>query len=423
VLDTWFSSWLWPLSVFNGILDPDNKDFKYYYPTDDLVTAPEILFFWVARMIMAGYEYAGDKPFKNVYLTGIVRDKLRRKMSKSLGNSPDPLELIKKYGADGVRVGMLLCSPAGNDLLFDESLTEQGRNFANKIWNAFRLVMSWEVVEKQQPEHSAEAIKWFGEKLKEQTALIVSNIEKYRISDALMNIYTLFREDFASWYLEIIKPGADKQIDKVTYEKTVEFFENMMKLLHPFMPFITEEVWHLLGNRTDDETIMFESYPGDKDYNENLLKEFEDAKQIVMNLRNFRKENNIPNKQALKVYYDNGNKFNATYNNSIKKLANLETLEGVDTKPDKSVSFMVNIYTFYIETGDGTIDVEKQAEKLKKELEYYQSFLASVNKKLANEKFVNNAPKQVVEKEFKKKQDAETKIESLQKQLEQLINS
>ncbi len=421
VLDTWFSSWLWPLSVFNGILEPENKDFKYYYPTDDLVTAPEILFFWVARMIMAGYEYAGEKPFKNVYLTGIVRDKLRRKMSKSLGNSPDPLDLIAKYGADGVRVGMLFCSPAGNDLLFDESLTEQGRNFANKIWNAFRLVKSWQVDESaNQPSYAAEAVKWFAEKLKEQAALISSNIEKYRISDALMNIYTLFRDDFASWHLEIIKPGADKKIDSDTYKATISFFEDLMKLLHPFMPFISEEVWHLLGGRGEDETIMFEQYPKGESYDESIISGFEEAKQIVMNVRNFRKENNIPNKQALNLHFDEKGNYSGRFTNAISKLANLEEFTPVASKPGNSVSFMVGVNTFYIETGEGVVDVEKQINKLKEELEYYEGFLKSVMKKLSNEKFVNNAPKPVVEKEMKKKLDAETKIESIKQQLEQL---
>ncbi len=421
VLDTWFSSWLWPLSVFNGILDPENKDFKYYYPTDDLVTAPEILFFWVARMIMAGYEYAGEKPFKNVYLTGIVRDKLRRKMSKSLGNSPDPLDLIAKYGADGVRVGMLFCSPAGNDLLFDESLTEQGRNFANKIWNAFRLVKSWQVDENaSRPSYAAEAVMWFAEKIKEQAALISSNIEKYRISDALMNIYTLFRDDFASWYLEIIKPGADKKIDAETYKATISFFEDLMKLLHPFMPFISEEVWHLLGDRGEDKTIMFEQYPKGENSDEKIIGEFEEAKQIVMNVRNFRKENNIPNKQALKLHFDEKGNYGGKFTNAISKLANLEEFTPVASKPGNSVSFMVGVNTFYIETGEGVVDVDKQINKLKEELEYYEGFLKSVMKKLGNEKFVNNAPKPVVEKEMKKKQDAETKIESIKQQLEQL---
>ncbi len=420
VLDTWFSSWLWPLSVFNGILEPDNPDFKYYYPTDDLVTAPEILFFWVARMIMAGYEYAGDKPFKNVYLTGIVRDKLRRKMSKSLGNSPDPIELMKKYGADGVRVGMLLCSPAGNDLLFDESLTEQGRNFANKIWNAFRLVKSWTPVEKDTPAYAAEAAVWFEERLKEQVALVRDNIEKYRISDALMNIYTLFREDFASWYLEAVKPQGTKEIDITTYTKTISFFETIMKMLHPFMPFITEEIWHLIGNRPKDETIMFEKYPEKQEYDEGIIKDFEDAKQVVMSIRNFRKENNIPNKTPIKLYFDNKGNFNKAFNGIITKLANLEEFEGVDEKPANSISFMVGVNTFFIEQDSAGIDVNKQIEKLEEELKYYEGFLNGVMKKLSNEKFVNNAPKAVVEKEYKKKQDAETKIENLKKQLESL---
>ncbi len=423
VLDTWFSSWLWPLSVFNGILDPDNPDFKYYYPTDDLVTAPEILFFWVARMIVAGYEYAGDKPFKNVYLTGIVRDKLRRKMSKSLGNSPDPIELMKKYGADGVRVGMLFCSPAGNDLLFDEALTEQGRNFANKIWNAFRLVKSWKPVAKDTPAYAQEAAQWFEEKLKEQIAQVRSNIEKYRISDALMNIYTLFREDFASWYLEIVKPQDTKEIDELTYRKTISFFETLMKMLHPFMPFITEEIWHLIGHRSKDETIMFEEYPENQDYEESIIKNFEEAQQVVMNIRNFRKENHIPNKTALKLYFDNQGDFNKAFNEVIIKLAHLEKFEGISEKPDNAISFMVGVNTFFIEQDGTGIDVNKQIEKLEEELKYYEGFLNGVMKKLSNEKFVNNAPKAIVEKEYKKKRDAETKIENLKKQLESLGKS
>ncbi len=418
VLDTWFSSWLWPLSVFNGILEPDNKNFKYYYPTDDLVTAPEILFFWVARMIMAGYEYAGEKPFKNVYFTGIVRDKLRRKMSKSLGNSPDPIELMKIYGADGVRVGMLLCSPAGNDLLFDESLPEQGRNFANKIWNAFRLVKSWQVDETiSQPEYAAVATKWFEEKLKQTTKQLRSNIEKYRISDALMNIYTLFWEEFASWYLETIKPQ-NKIVDNQTYEKTIFFFEELMKLLHPFMPFITEEIWHLLKNRSENETIMFQPYPQVIEYDQSILDDFDIAKKIIIQVRNFRKENNVPNKQQLKIFADNNSNFDNIFSAVIGKLANIEPISYTDAKPDNAISFLVDTYTFYIIAD--VIDIDKQINKLKEELAYYEGFLKSVMKKLSNEKFVNNAPKQVVEKEVKKKEDAETKIKSLKQQLEAL---
>ena len=418
VLDTWFSSWLWPLSVFNGILEPDNKDFKYYYPTNDLVTAPEILFFWVARMIMAGYEYAGKEPFKNVYLTGIVRDKLRRKMSKSLGNSPDPIELMEKYGADGVRVGMLLCSPAGNDLLFDESLTEQGRNFANKIWNAFRLVNSWIATEKETPKYSELAIEWFEEKLKEQIGLIKENIAKYRISDALMNIYTLFKEDFASWYLEIVKPSSStKEIDLFSYNKTIYFFETLMKLLHPFMPFITEEIWHRLGKRSENETIMFEEYPEKHLYSESIIQEFSEIMQIVANLRNFRKENNLSNKIFLKLYYDNKGKYSGKYNEVIKKMANVETIESVNSKPDNSVPFMVNVNTFFIEQDTSGIDIDAQINKLEEELKYYEGFLSSVMKKLSNDKFVKNAPKQVVEREYKKKEDAEAKIKSIKDQL------
>ena len=418
VLDTWFSSWLWPLSVFNGILEPDNKDFKYYYPTNDLVTAPEILFFWVARMIMAGYEYAGKEPFKNVYLTGIVRDKLRRKMSKSLGNSPDPIELMEKYGADGVRVGMLLCSPAGNDLLFDESLTEQGRNFANKIWNAFRLVNSWIATEKETPKYSELAIEWFEEKLKEQIGLIKENIAKYRISDALMNIYTLFKEDFASWYLEIVKPSSStKEIDLFSYNKTIYFFETLMKLLHPFMPFITEEIWHRLSKRSENETIMFEEYPEKHLYSESIIQEFSEIMQIVANLRNFRKENNLSNKILLKLYYDNKGKYSGKYNEVIKKMANVETIESVNSKPDNSVPFMVNVNTFFIEQDTSGIDIDAQINKLEEELKYYEGFLSSVMKKLSNDKFVKNAPKQVVEREYKKKEDAEAKIKSIKDQL------
>ncbi|MBU8891437.1 MAG: valine--tRNA ligase [Bacteroidales bacterium] len=415
VLDTWFSSWLWPISVFNGINDPDNKDFNYYYPTNDLVTAPEILFFWVARMIMAGYEYKGEKPFKNVYLTGIVRDQLRRKMSKSLGNSPDPIELMKKYGADGVRVGMLLCSPAGGDLLFDENLTEQGRNFGNKIWNAFRLVKSWSVDETiEQPESSRKSIEWFLNRLNSEIKNINNLYEKFRLSEALMSVYKLFWDEFSSWYLELIKPAYQKPIDKTTLDQTLEIFDTLIKLLHPIMPFITEEIWQLIEDRKPGESIMIEKMPVSETYSNKTIQAFERVKEVISGVRNVRKENNIAQKESLALKV-NGN-YDNDYDSCIVKMCNLSSLEKVNSKIDGAVSFMVKSTEFYIELGS-LVDVEEELKKLNDELEYNKGFLKSVMKKLSNERFVNSAPEKVVNIEKQKKDDAEAKIKVLEERI------
>lgn len=418
VLDTWFSSWLWPISVFDGINNPDNRDYNYYYPTNDLVTAPEILFFWVARMIMAGYEYKNEKPFKNVYLTGIVRDHLRRKMSKSLGNSPDPIELMKKYGADGVRVGMLLCSPAGGDLLFDESLTEQGRNFGNKIWNAFRLVKSWEVDETiEQPESARLTIEWFEHKLNSELEEINDLYEKFRLSDALMAVYKLFWDEFSSWYLELIKPAYQKPIDRKSYDQTMAFFDILIKMLHPIMPFITEEIWQLIEDRKDGESIMNEKMPEAELYSEDIIELFERVKEIISGIRNVRNENNIAQKETLSLKVKG--EYDGKYNDCILKMANLSSIENTDVKINDAVTFMVGSEEFYIELGD-LVDVEEELKKLREELDYNKGFLVSVMKKLSNERFVQNAPEKVVNIEKQKKEDAEAKIKVLEERIASL---
>jgi len=416
-LDTWFSSWLWPISVFNGILEPDNEEINYYYPTDDLVTAPEILFFWVARMIIAGYEYRGEKPFKNVYLTGIVRDKLGRKMSKSLGNSPDPLLLIEQYGADAVRMGMLLTSPAGNDLLFDESLCEQGRNFNNKIWNAFRLVKGWQTAEIEQPEASRLAVEWFRHQLNKSLYEMEDLFGKYRLSEALMTVYKLFWDEFASWYLEIVKPGYGQPVDLKTYNATLEFFDVLLKILHPFMPFITEELWQQLSKRKDGESIMMQPLPQPENFDENIIKEFETVKEIVAGIRSVRLQKNIPNKEVLKLLV-NG-KDNTNFYSVVKKLGNIESIEKTAEKSPSSVSYMVGTTEYIIPTGN-KVDIASEIKKLEEELAYLEGFLASVLKKLNNEKFVANAQPQVVENERNKKADAESKIASLRESIDAL---
>ncbi len=418
VLDTWFSSWLWPISVFDGIRYPDNKDIQYYYPTDDLVSAPEILFFWIARMIMAGYEYRDEKPFENIYLTGIVRDSQRRKMSKSLGNSPDPLRLIEDYGADGVRVGMLLCSPAGNDLLFEEGLIEQGRNFGNKIWNAFRLVKSWKVDEnEEQPAHSAEAVKWFEARINKAVEELEQQFDKFKLSEALMNLYRLFWDDFASWYLEIVKPAYQKPMDAKTYESTIGFFEQLIKLLHPFMPFITEEIWHLIRERKEYECIITANMPEMQTYDKKLVEGFEKVKEVITSIRSVRKDKNIPNKDALELNY-NGD-LNEELNPVITKLANISEIHQVKEKIDNAVSFMVGTTEFYVPLDD-ILDVEEEIERLEKELEYNKGFLNNVMKKLSNERFVQNAPEKVVNMEKRKKEDAESKINTLEERIKSL---
>ena len=418
VLDTWFSSWLWPLSVFDGIRKPENEEVKYYYPTNDLVTAPEILFFWVARMVIAGYEYAGDKPFGNVYLTGIVRDKQRRKMSKSLGNSPEPLELIDKYSADGVRVGMLLCSPAGNDILYDEALSEQGRNFGNKIWNAFRLIKGWEIDSNiSSPEHSKMAVEWFSNKLDKAIADIDRMYDEYRISEALMAVYKLFWDDFSSWYLEMIKPEYQKPIDAVTFKATVDYLEKLLHLLHPFMPFITEEIWQLIDTRKEGESIMVSQMPKAKGYNDQLLTDFDVIIEAIANIRNIRKTRNMSYKDKADLLIRDHNKsYNARFEPVLIKMAGLESVSITSEKVDNTDSFMVLSTEFYLKTGI-TIDKEAESLKIKEELEYTKGFLTSVMKKLSNERFVSGAPAQVVEMEKKKQADAEAKLKALEERL------
>ncbi len=413
-LDTWFSSWLWPISVFDGINQPNNKDIQYYYPTNDLVTAPEILFFWVARMVIAGYEYRGDKPFKNVYLTGIVRDKLGRKMSKSLGNSPDPLDLIAEYGADGVRLGMLLTSPAGNDLPFDNELCVQGRNFNNKIWNAFRLVKGWEVADTQQPEASAMASRWFEAKLRQTVEEMDDLFNKYRLSEALMAVYKLFWDEFSSWYLEMIKPGYQQPIDRKTYNETLNFFDSLLRLLHPFLPFITEELWQALSDRKEGESIMIASIPEKKRYDAGLLTGFETVKDIVSNIRTVRTQKNIPNKDVLELQIIG--QHDGNFNPVIIKMSNLSSIENVDQKPAGCISFLVGTSEYAVPFGNN-INVEEELAKLQEELVYLEGFLNSVTKKLSNESFVSKAPAAVIENERKKQADAESKIKSLQESI------
>ena len=414
VLDTWFSSWLWPISVFDGIKNPDNEEINYYYPTNDLVTAPEILFFWVARMIMAGYEHRLDTPFKNVYLTGIVRDKQGRKMSKSLGNSPDPIELMERYGADGVRVGMLLCSPAGNDLPFDEGLCEQGRNFSNKIWNAFRLIKGWEAADITQPESAKVAVEWFQQKLNKTIAEIDASYSQYRISEALMSTYKLVWDDFCSWYLEMVKPAYQQPIDPSTLSTTIAYLEELLKLLHPFMPFLTEEVWHAIKERTDD--IIVADWPQENTINNEVLKDFEVATEVISGIRNIRKQKNIANKELLDFSVKTNASLNTTFDSVIAKLGNLSSINYVDEKVEGAFSFLVKSNEYFIPLGV-SIDVEAELDKLQKELDYAKGFLKSVEGKLKNERFVSNAPDQVVAVERKKQADTLSKITVLEEQI------
>ncbi len=418
VLDTWFSSWLWPISVFNGLTDPENEEIKYYFPTNDLVTAPEIMFFWVARMIIAGYEYLDELPFKNVYFTGIVRDKLGRKMSKSLGNSPDPIELIHKFGADGVRVGVLISSPAGNDLPFDTSQCEQGRNFANKVWNAFRLVSNWDVKDMEQPQSSAVAVSWFENKLQKTLEEINLMYDQYRISEALMATYKLVWDDFCSWYLEIVKPGYMQPIDQKTIRQTEAFFDIILKLLHPFMPFVSEELWHLISKKESD--LMISSWPEFIGYKQSHLKDFELSSEIISNVRNIRKEQNIASKVKLELFYAGEFKRNENHDAMIQKMANLSLFEYTEEKINNSNGFIVSGVEFFIPFGD-TIDVEAERLKIEQELDYSRGFLGSVQKKLSNERFVNSAPKNVVDMERKKESDALTKIALLEEKLNTLV--
>ncbi len=418
-LDTWFSSWLWPISLFDGINHPDNEELNYYYPTSDLVTAPDIIFFWVARMIMAGYEYKGTMPFKNVYFTGIVRDKLGRKMSKSLGNSPDPLDLIDKYGADGVRVGMLLCAPAGGDLLFDESLPEQGRNFTTKMWNAFKLVKTWEIADIAQPQHSALALTWFENVINKAKETLNTQFEQYRISEALMTVYTTFRDEFSSWLLEIIKPAYGQPIDRKTYEKTLDLFAELLQLLHPFMPFITEEIWQNLKERKTGESIMVSVINNDTPYDENLLKEFEFVKEIIVGIRNIRKQNNIAFKDSLELKVKKNDRYPAAFASIVEKMGNISATETVTEAVKGAWSFIVDTVEYFI-PGTGNVDTAEVKAKLEEELKYTRGFLKSVMAKLSNERFVSGAPEQVVANERKKQADAEAKIAAIETQLAEL---
>ena len=417
VLDTWFSSWLWPISVFDGIRNPNNSEINYYYPTNDLITGPDILFFWVARMVMAGYEYRGELPFKNVYLTGLVRDEQGRKMSKTLGNSPDPIELIKKYGADGVRVGMLLCAPAGNDIPFDEGLCEQGRNFSNKIWNAFRLIKGWEVSNCKQPESSKKAINWFESKLSKTINEIDESYSKYRISEALMGTYKLVWDDFCSWYLEIVKPNYGSPIDSTTYAETIKQLEKILKLLHPFMPFLSEEIWHLIDNRKED--IIVADWPLVGIVNEQLLSDFENTKEVVAGIRTIRKQQNIANKEQLELLIIENQKSNANLDAIVVKLGNLSSIRTTIEKLNGAFNFMVKSNEYFIPLA-GNIDVALEIEKLKKELDYTKGFLKSTETKLGNERFVNNAPQQVVANEKNKMNDAKAKIEIIEIKIKNL---
>ena len=414
-LDTWFSSWLWPISLFDGINNPGNEEIKYYYPTADLVTGPDIIFFWVARMIMAGYEYMGDMPFRNVYFTGIVRDKIGRKMSKSLGNSPDPLELIEQFGADGVRMGMMLAAPAGNDILFDEALCEQGRNFNNKIWNAFRLVKGWQVADIEQPEYAKLATEWFDSMLAKTAEEVNGLFGKYRLSEALMAVYKLFWDEFSSWYLEMVKPAYGQPIDKVTYEKTLAFFETLLKLLHPFMPFITEELWQHIYDRQPGESIMTQTLVKDMPYNEALIAQFEAVKEVISGIRTIRLQKNIAQKEALTLEVTGENPV-AGFGSVIAKLCNLSEIKQVETKSEGAAAFMVGTTEYAVPLGN-LINVEEELKKLEADLKYQEGFLQSVMKKLSNEKFVSKAPANVIEMERKKQADAETKIAALKESI------
>ncbi len=419
-LDTWFSSWLWPISLFNGILEPGNAEFSYYYPTSDLVTGPDILFFWVARMIMAGYEYADKPPFRNVYFTGIVRDKIGRKMSKSLGNSPDPLALIDKFGADGVRMGIMLAAPAGNDILFDEALCEQGRNFCNKIWNAFRLIKGWEVADTEQPETARVATQWFAAQIHKSQAAIDDLFSKYRLSEALMETYRLFWDEFSNWYLEMVKPAYGSPIDRKTYEQSLRFFETLVQMLHPFMPFITEELWQNLAGRREGETIMTAplAHTRPTDAELDLIGRIEEVKAIVTNVRSIRSQKGLSPKEPLTLEIVDEEAV-AEFEAVIAKMANIDTFSRVSTKSDGASAFMVGTLQLAVPLGS-LIDVDAEKAKIEAELEHLEKFLAGIRKKLSNEKFVANAPEKVVELERKKEKDSEEKIKSLKETLQGL---
>ncbi len=417
-LDTWFSSWLWPISLFNGILDPDNEEITYYYPTADLVTAPDIIFFWVARMIIAGYEFRNEKPFGNVYFTGIVRDKIGRKMSKSLGNSPDPLDLIARYGADGVRMWLMLAAPAGNDIMYDDSLCEQGRNFCNKIWNAFRLVKGWEVSDSDaQPESSKLGTEWFGNLLSDTLAEVSDLMGKFRISEALMAVYKLFWDEFSSWYLEVVKPAYGKPIDRATYESTLGFFDTLLRMLHPFMPFITEELWQHLAERKDGESIMTARMPEGRKHDAPIIAKFDILKEIIAGVRTIRLKKQIPNKNPLLLEV-NG-QHDDTLDSVLMKMANLEAIDKSDSKSPTAASFIVGAVEYSVPL-ESSINVEEELKKLEADLKYQQGFLATVEKKLSNERFVNSAPEKVVALERKKQSDAKEKIAAIEAAIQAL---
>ncbi|RKD91679.1 valine--tRNA ligase [Mangrovibacterium diazotrophicum] len=420
-LDTWFSSWLWPISVFDGINNPENNEIQYYYPTNDLVTGPDIIFFWVARMIVSGYEYRQEPCFKNVYFTGIVRDKLGRKMSKQLGNSPDPLDLIASYGADGVRVGMMLCSPAGGDLLFDESLPQQGAGFVTKMWNSFRLVKGWEVDNTiPQPEHSKIAIEWFRQKFSQIVEQTDDHFDKFRISDALMNAYTAVRDEFSGWLLELVKPAYQQPIDGKTYGELIDIFDEVLRFIHPFMPFVSEEIWQYLKERKEGESIMISSWPKSTGYDAAFLQKFEDAKEVISGIRNIRTKNNIANKDTLELAVLPGDKgYNADLNSVVSKLGNLSGYNEVSTEVGGAGSFLVKSSTYFVPLGE-LVDVEEELKKLEEELKYTKGFLKSVMGKLSNERFVAGAPEAVVAKERAKQADAEAKIKVLEEQIAKL---
>ena len=416
-LDTWFSSWLWPMSVFNGILEPDNKEINYYYPTNDLVTAPEILFFWVARMMIAGYEYKGEKPFTNVYLTGIVRDKQRRKMSKSLGNSPDPIKLINEYGADGVRVGMLLSSPAGNDLMFDEDLCKQGSGFINKIWNSYKLIKNWEVdANMPQPKSSATAISWYKAKFQQALLEIEDHYSKYRMSDALMATYKLIWDDYCSWFLEMVKPNFGEAIDEKTYKEVVAILENNLKILHPFVPFISEEIWQDLASRNKEQALIIARWPEFTKVDSVIIAEFSIASEVISGIRNIRKAKNISFKDQIALQILNNDNTSETFNDVIRKLGNVSNLEYVKNQVEGSLSFRVKSNEYFIPI-EGAIDVEAEKGKIQEELKYTEGFLKSVQMKLSNDRFVSNAPDSVVAIEKAKQADAEAKIQMLKASL------
>ena len=418
VLDTWFSSWLWPISVFDGIRKPDNPEINYYYPTNLLVTGHDIIFFWVARMMFAGYEYRNERPFDDVYFTGMVRDEQRRKMSKQLGNSPEPLEMIEKYGADGVRVGMMLCSVAGGDLLYEDSLPEQGRNFSNKIWNAYRLLEGWETSDKlQQPDHAAKALEWFGHKFQKELRIINKGFDEYRISEALMALYRLFKDDFSSWLLEVVKPDYEQPIDTKSYREAKAYFIRLLQLLHPFMPFITEEVWHRAETRKAGESIMFTRMPDEADYDETLTEKFERAKTLIADLRKIRNEKGIPLKKELKLYRKTNEGQSDNYFDAVvRRLASVSEIEESTDSIEAAVQIIIKKQEYFLPLGD-LVDAEEELNKLQKELDYYKGFLKAVMKKLENDRFTSNAPEKVVEKEREKQADAEAKIVALEKQI------